>query len=405
MIFLDWTLIILGGLALIKNLVLLAGSLRYRIKLLAAVKEEDEGYFPRVSVIVPCKGVDPGFEENILALRDQKYENFCLVFVTGTDQDPAYSALAKIISRSSRGSMRLVTAGWARTCSQKIQNLLRGIEEVGEETEVLVFADSDIRPPDHWLRHLVAPLQDKKIGATTGYRWYMPMKGNLWSAVRSVWNMNTAFLLFEDAYNFAWGGSMAIRKETFKALAIPQRWKNGLSDDLILTQAVKQEGYKIKFVPRSLVPSFEKTTWKALVEWTTRQMIIVRIYDPRLWKLASRVQLGSNLMFLLGCLLGIKGVLTGTGVSLAAWFMMSDPLFVALMNAIRFSAFKQAMPNYRDQMKKFWWAYPGLSWVVTFLMALNFMKASRTNQIEWRGIRYELRSPNETAILHEGAMK
>ena len=42
--------------------------------------------------------------------------------------------------------------------------------------EVLVFVDSDARPEKSWLKKLVAPLADETLGASTGYRWFLPVR-------------------------------------------------------------------------------------------------------------------------------------------------------------------------------------------------------------------------------------
>jgi cellulose synthase/poly-beta-1,6-N-acetylglucosamine synthase-like glycosyltransferase len=393
-------LILFGALAVLRGLVSLFDSIRYKTKVDAALKQKHSPFSPNVTTIVPCKGVEPDFEENIEGILKQKYEKYSIIFVTSTHKDPAYLCLEKILSQSTSRNAKLVIAPMTQNCSQKIQNLLQGVQEVGEDTEVLVFADSDIRPHENWLRDLVAPLQDKKTGASTGYRWYMPIKGNLWSAVRSVWNMTSANLLFHDTYNFAWGGSMAIPKEVFERLKIAPKWQNGLSDDMIFTQAVKRGGYKIKFVPQCLVASFEKTTWPSLLEWTSRQMTIVRIYDPKLWKLAALPQWFFNAIFVLGLILVLKGLLFKTAIPLAAWLMLSDLPLGAVINSIRFSSFKNAMPHYRKQMAPYWWAYVGLHLLSSFVMSLSLIKSAFSNRITWRGIRYEMRSPEETVVFN-----
>nr|NIR51905.1 glycosyltransferase family 2 protein [candidate division KSB1 bacterium]NIR68887.1 glycosyltransferase family 2 protein [candidate division KSB1 bacterium]NIS27254.1 glycosyltransferase family 2 protein [candidate division KSB1 bacterium]NIT74139.1 glycosyltransferase family 2 protein [candidate division KSB1 bacterium]NIU27988.1 glycosyltransferase family 2 protein [candidate division KSB1 bacterium] len=317
-------LILLGGLAILRSLASLIDSVRYRKTAENALEEAYPHFAPKVSLIVPCKGIDPGFDDNIRSLLNQDYQHFEIIFVTETTDDPAYSRLKDILSRINRSASKLVTAGVTDKCAQKIHNLLHAVQKANAEAEVLVFADSDIRVHGSWLRHLVRPLQDQRVGATTGYRWYMPIKGNFWSLVRSVWNMTSANVLFSNKYNFAWGGSMAIRKDTFEALHIARKWQTGLSDDMILSQAVKAGGYGIKFVPQSIVATYEKTSWRSLLEWTSRQLTIVRMYEPKLWKFAAFPQWLFNFIFLLGFYLVMKGWLTNTAIPVAVWLMMSD---------------------------------------------------------------------------------
>ena len=46
--------------------------------------------------------------------------------------------------------------------------------------------------------------------------------------------------------------------------------KKAVSDDLVLSKAVKDAGYRIEFVPGSLVASHGGCDFGQLPEWTTR---------------------------------------------------------------------------------------------------------------------------------------
>ena len=127
---------------------------------------------------------------------------------------------------------------------------------------------------------LVMPLDDTPVGATSGYRWYVPCHGSVAGSLRSAWNAATLILMAHPRYGFAWGGSSAIRRDVFEKLRIRDAWSRGLSDDLLLTQAVRGAGLKIPFVAACLVPTFEPCTWRQLLEWTNRQTTIARVYMP-----------------------------------------------------------------------------------------------------------------------------
>ena len=142
-----------------------------------ALEKTESGYSPKASLFVPCKGLDPDFRKNIEALFNQDYPNYELIFITATQDDSAYPVLDKIIKNNPRVSARLYTAGIAAGRSQKINNQLKGLKEVKEDTEVLVFIDSDARLGPEFLKNLIVPLKEPGIGIATGFRWYLPMKG------------------------------------------------------------------------------------------------------------------------------------------------------------------------------------------------------------------------------------
>ena len=155
---------------------------------------------PRVGVIVPCKGRDRKFIGNIKAMCNQYYENYRIVFVVDSENDPSYKTVEKIIKKYKH--VELVISKPRENCSGKISALLHGIETIGD-VDIYIFADSDIRPHKNWIKYLIAPLEDKTIGAATGYRWYFPH--NLWTLILSSWNACTATTLFLGKYNFTWG--------------------------------------------------------------------------------------------------------------------------------------------------------------------------------------------------------
>ena len=178
-----------------------------------------------------------------------------------------------------------------------------------------------VQVPPNWLKALVAPLAKKGVGATSGYRWYVPGCGHLAASLRSAWNAATLGLMVHPHYGFAWGGSTAIRREVFEKLRIREVWVHGLSDDLLLTQAVRGTGLRIQFVAASLVPTFEPCTWRQLVEWTNRQVTIGRIYAPQTWTASVVVHLISLTLGVLGLTAVMTGRWFGGGLLLSYWII------------------------------------------------------------------------------------
>src|ERR1044072_7443484 len=301
---------ILAALVVLQSLLSLRGGVRY----LGFFRRELEAprtlYMPSASVFVPCRGMDQGLRLNLLALFRQHYPAYELVFVSDRAEDPALE-IARQLTRELEGESvartRFVVAGPATDSGQKVHNLRAARKEVDASSEVFVFVDTDARPRADWLRALVAPLADEGVGAATGYRWFLPARGGFASNLRSVWNASIASALGSNVRsNFCWGGSTAIRRETFKRLGMSERWRGTLSDDYALTRALQAAGLPIRFVPACLTASVEDCTFSELLEFTTRQLKITRVYAPPLWAFV----LVSNLLFV--------AVFFG-GLALAVW--------------------------------------------------------------------------------------
>src|SRR5207302_1585489 len=100
---------------------------------------------------------------------------------------PAYRVLERVASASKR-PVHIIRAGRAVDCSDKVHNLTAAVGHVDQQFDVLVFADSDGRPPRRWLTRLVAPLADDKVGAATTFRWLFTITRYLLFLLRSVWS-------------------------------------------------------------------------------------------------------------------------------------------------------------------------------------------------------------------------
>lgn len=396
---------VLGFIVLLQSLLALGATTRWARYALRRQAARQNRYQPKAVVIVPCKGLEHDFEENIRALFVQEYREYELIFVTESESDPAYAVLNKLIQYHSRRPAWLIVAGEARGRGQKVHNLCAAIDmlnAIDRRAEALVFADSDARPAKYWLAELVAPLGDKRIGATTGFRWYVPERDNFSSLLLSVWNAGALALLGERS-GFAWGGSMAIRRENFDKLDIKRCWQGALSDDYALTTAVHAAGQRIKFIPPCLVASHLDATFSELLEFSTRQMRITRVYAPRVWQLAGISHGLFNLAFWGGWLwLLLTGLMSEVSFGLAL-LLIIIPLLGAVTGWLRATVAAHLLAAERAQVQKLRWAYALCGPLVSLIYLYNVAAAAVSKRIMWRGIGYEMLSPQETLIWYRPA--
>jgi cellulose synthase/poly-beta-1,6-N-acetylglucosamine synthase-like glycosyltransferase len=284
------------------------------------------------------------------------------------------------------------------------------LDSIDRRTEVLVFADSDARPARNWLADLVAPLGDKRIGATTGFRWYEPLinkhdpAGSFASILLSAWNSSALALLGERS-SFAWGGSMAIRRENFERLGVKKLWQGAASDDYVLTSAIREMGQRIKFVPQCLVASHAGATFQSLLEFTTRQMRITRVYAPRVWKLACVAHGFYNFTFWGGLLWLFTSSLSGNPNYTLVASLAGVYLLGAITSALRAMVAARLIPGGSERGRKLRWVYALSGPIVSLVYLCNVIASVWTKRIVWRGVSYDLISPSETVILHRPAQR
>ncbi len=366
------------------------------------------GFMPFVSVIVPCRGVDEGLEENLRALLDQNYPGYEVLFVVDDENDEAVSVIEKVSRKDAKHAKenpgpkdsKLVIASKATDSSQKIENLREAVQHVLDETDVFVFADSDARPSPDWLRHLVAPLEKEGIGAATGYRWFISKKPTFASELRSAWNASIASALGPNTKtNFCWGGSMAIRRDVFERLNIREKWRGTLSDDFTVTRAMNKAGLTIQFVPKALTASIENCSFRELLEFTTRQMKITRVYAPKLWALSFFGSGLFNVVMISAFLMIVLSSRNSTAVWIAIGTLTLVSLFSIGKSWLRLKAVRLVLTRYERELLRqrssqytFWLISPALFF-------FNSFAAWASRKMTWRGTAYELVSANETKII------
>jgi ceramide glucosyltransferase len=372
------------------------------IQWLAYVRQRlrtDPGFFaPHTAVICPCKGIEPGLERNLISLCEFDHQNYEVFFVLASESDPAHSII-KRLAASSRVQAHIVIAGEPEECSEKVNNLRVAIEQLPPEFEMLVFVDSDGRPGKGWLHRMVAPLNDSRIGATTTMRWFLPSDNSLPSALLAAWNASVVTMLGPHQNNFCWGGGTAIRRSVFEQLGMFEAWQHAFSDDYSLTSRIENSRRQIVFLPECLTPSYVQTDFPNLLEFTGRQIRITRIYRPKMWASAF----ATHFLYCFTLLFGLYVTLSLTFASRPAFqvttLLTLPPLLAAIRGALRVIGVTEALPALRSPIMAQSWIYILLAIIVPFLYLFNFCTALLGRRVNWRGIEYELISPDQTRIL------
>jgi ceramide glucosyltransferase len=359
-------------------------------------------YAPVTALICPCKGAEPGLEENLMALTRFDYANYEIYFSLATSLDPALKIIEKVKTASQR-PVHIVIAGPAENCGEKVHNLRRAVESLPENFEVIVFTDSDVRLPKGWLTKLIAPLQDGRVGATTAYRWIIPNRaigsGGFASAMASAWNASVATLLGRARENFCWGGGTAIRKTTFNDVRVLEAWEGAISDDFALTKALESAGRQIVFCPECLAATLHPWTGSNLLEFTNRQILITRIYAPRRWGMGAAAHLSYALTLIFAIFVILVQMAGGDPWMNLVLVTIVIPFLAVMKGVLRTIAADEMLPEWKAQLNQWSWVWTALAPVVPFLFAWNFIASLLTKRIRWRNIRYELISPSVTRIL------
>ena len=123
--------------------------------------------FPPASVIVPLDGAGDDLGESLAALSSLDYPDYELILAARTAADIPPRSLPRHVT---------VVLGGARNgrAGNEARNMLAGVRAARKRSEIFAFAGAGWRVQPTWLRALVSPLADPDVGASTGFRWYVP---------------------------------------------------------------------------------------------------------------------------------------------------------------------------------------------------------------------------------------
>jgi len=346
----------------------------------------------RAVVLAPCKGLDVAMGENLRALFRQDYADYELVFIVENDKDPAVTMIRRVAAEHPEVEARIVVAGRATDCGQKVHNLRAATAEFPPEVEYLAFVDSDARPRPEWLRTLVARLaESNKIAAVTGYRWLLPERPTLANCL--LYSINSALmaLVGRSSHCLVWGGSWGIKREAFEAIGLHEAWAGTISDDLVAARELRGAGRRVRFEPGCVVGSPTDDALADAVRFVRRQYLVARYYTPDWWMVGlGGVSLSA--VAWLGNLAAIAG----------AWMWGVLPLWLPIAvtavlyglsvqrGRVRQSLVQSYFPEHRSRLHTAArfdvWANP----LGTLTGWLGVLGSAVGRQITWRGISYRM---------------
>lgn len=355
-----------------------------------SLRKPRPGFTPKTCVVMACKGDEPELVNNVEAILNQDYSNYRTIIVTDKVEDPAYFIISSILTRHAGEDVHLYTSDDHPGASGKVAALLTAIEKDARTSEAFAFIDSDASVAPGWLADLVAPLANDSVGATTGFRWYFPSRGGFWSHLESAWNASGTNLMFNERYNFPWGGAMAIRTEKMNSVDIQSVWEHAISDDLSLNSALREHGYRTIFVPQCTVATHNRATARSFFNWAGRQVALTRAFNPELWRYGFAAYAFFSILPMLALGSLAAGVLSSPTWLIPSALLFTPSILGTLRSSQRITTFKRAMPGHAQEFEKNRGADSVASLILPWIMTYCIVKSARTNEIEWRGRKYKL---------------
>jgi ceramide glucosyltransferase len=212
---------------------------------------DESGCLPPVSVLKPVCGLEKNLRENLRSACLQDYPEFQVVFSVQEPEDPAIPLLHEI--RNEFGAERVTVA--VENCRSgtngKINNMVGGLRHARHE--VLVISDSDVRLRPDYLKTIVPPLADPKVGCVCTL--YKAACAESWFEKLELLTLNADFMTgvvfahISGFSRFCLGASAALRRATLDEIGGLEGLADYLVEDYEMGRRIWVSGKKIEIVP------------------------------------------------------------------------------------------------------------------------------------------------------------
>jgi len=344
-------------------------------------------YTPPVSVLKPVRGVDFGSYENFATFCRQEYPDYEILFAVNDDSDPAVAVINRIIAKFPEHRIRLLVGAEHLGANRKVNKLARLAREA--QNEVLVLTDGDVRVGPHFLREVVAPLADDKIGAVTSFYRGIAEK-NIGAEIEAVGASSDFFagvLMagWTEGISFALGASIATTKEWLGKMGGFDAIAETLADDYELGHRITKAGGQVVLSREAVWTMYPAQTLRSFWDHQVRWARTVRLCRP-----LSYV----GLLFTQGFPWSLLAALVAPTKRIAAFYLLAYSI-------LRFAmAWTVGIRGVRDEVLR------RKIWLVPLRDAIHFvvwLASFGSNRIRWGNVEYAIRKGRMVPVAGGGS--
>jgi ceramide glucosyltransferase len=337
-----------------------------------------------VSVLKPVHGLEAQLKENIESFFRQDYPNYEILFAADTPDDEALEVVREVCSRYPQIKSRVLVTGtpWPNPVVYSFHCLAEAAAY-----DILVTTDSDVEVDPRYLREIVPPLLDPKVGAVTCvYRGknaagFFSGLTAIGMSVEMTAGVLVANLL--EGMKFGLGPTTVVRKDSLARVGGYAALKDYIAYDFALGNLIDKAGYRVVLSGHVIdhvvnQPSFRRM-WQNQLRWaqTTRHS-------------RPKGHFGSGLIFAMPY--GVLGF--AAAAALRHWGLAVLLLAVAVVNRL-VEAGLVGWGVVRDpEIKRAPWLYPLrdlLGFAVWLASYLRLRYVWRDSRFELKGTRIALR--------------
>jgi ceramide glucosyltransferase len=292
--------------------------------------EAPSDFTPPVSILKPIRGLDRETYENYASFCRQDYPEFEILFCVTDESEPAIPVIEKLIRDFPDRAIRLLIGSEAVGASDKVNKLCRMAREA--RNDVVIVTDSDVRVEPGFLRTVVAPFRDPKVGGVTClYRGLTD--GSFAADLEALGNsadfapgVLVAWLGGGGSLDFMLGAVMATTKQRLAEIGGFEALADYLCDDYELGNRIAARGYRVELSPFPVAIDYPHQTPGEAFRHQLRWNLAIRYSRP--WGHLGLIFTQGLVWALAGMLLG--GTWLAVFAFAAAYFLLRSEVALSV---------------------------------------------------------------------------
>jgi ceramide glucosyltransferase len=204
-------------------------------------------FAPPVSLLKPLHGSEPDLESHLQSFFEQQYPKFEIIFCARSEQDPGLEVARQVAARYPAIRSKFLCSGSAPYANAKVWSLER-MQSVAAH-RFFVISDSDVSVTPDYLRAVMAPFADERVGMVTClYRGVAD--SSFWSQLEAVGmsvEMSAGVLVAEmlEGMKFALGPTMVVRRDCLDEAGGFRAIGPYHADDFMLGNRISATGQRV----------------------------------------------------------------------------------------------------------------------------------------------------------------
>jgi ceramide glucosyltransferase len=281
-IILRYAVLAIATFPFIYYLLVLYSSWRFFPRPAASASPRLGGFTPPVSNLKPIRGIDPEAYENFASFCRQDYPDYELLFCVGEKDAPVVPVLERLARDFPQRHIRILFNTDSHASNDKAAKLARLVSEA--QHEILVISDSDVRARPDYLRTVVAPLADPKVGAVTCF--YVPIEvktlAESLQTIGMVSDFYAGILVGRqlDGMKFALGPTIATTRARLADFGGYQAIENRPADDVLVGRLIAEQGYEVLLLPYTILTVPDYHSMPDLLHKRLRWFVVMRHVRP-----------------------------------------------------------------------------------------------------------------------------